>query len=485
MFMPVLFAPVFMVILDIFIVNVAAPSLHSDLKASESEVQWVLAGYLLTYAISLITAGRLGDIFGRRRLFKLGVAGFTLASAICAAAPSAGALIAGRLLQGLAGAAMWPQVLSIIQVQFAPQERHRVFSIQGAIQGLASVLGQIVGGGLIALDPLGLSWRSVFLINVPVGALALLGSNRAIQESRAEQTRTLDIPGVALASLALTLIMLPAIEGRELGWPPWMIVALACAIPAAAAFVAVERRISARGGSPLTELRLFAIGSYRVGVLASLLLYCVPTFFLLLSLYLQEGLGLDALESGLAFTPLAVAFATGSTVGPRLGPRVREQLPQIGAASVAIGLIATSTTIAILGVSSVGPALLAPMLLIAGGMGTAVPPLVNLAVRDVPAPDAGAASGMVSTAQQIGNGLGVAIVGSVFFSALGAHTGASAYGEAFAIAMMTQLAIVTCAGALLALAHARRRGEAAAAGAGEGRCLPGVDEPAPAVTSDI
>lgn len=481
--MPVLFAPVFMVILDIFIVNVAAPSLHSDLKASDSEVQWVLAAYLLTYAISLITAGRLGDIFGRRRMFKLGVGGFTLASALCAAAPSASALIAGRLLQGFAGAAMWPQVLSIIQMQFAPQERHRVFAIQGAIQGLASVLGQIVGGGLIALDPLGLSWRSVFLINVPVGLLALLGCNRVIPESRAAHARTLDLAGVALASLTLTLIMLPAIEGRELGWPPWVFIALACAIPATAAFVAAERRVSARGGAPLTELRLFSIGSYRIGVIASLLLYCVPTFFLLLSLYLQEGLGLDPLESGLAFTPLAITFATGSIIGPRLPRRVRQQLPQIGAASIAIGLTATSIVIAILRVRSVGPALILPMLPVTAGTGIAVPSLVNLAVRDVPAVDAGAASGMVSSAQQIGNGLGVAIVGSVFFSVLGAQRGAGPFGEAFAVAMMVQLAIVLSAGTLLAVAHARRRRLATAQASAE-RGLLGVDEPVAVLSSD-
>src|SRR5438552_8665539 len=244
--LPVLFAPVFMVILDIFIVNVTAPSLRADLGATESDVQWVVAAYLLSYAISLITGGRLGDVVGRRRMFRIGVAGFTAASALCAAAPSTDALIAGRLLQGFAGAAMWPQVLSIIQVELAAHERPRAFGLQGLVQGLAAIAGQIVGGGLIALDVLGLGWRSVFLINVPVGIVALLAAGRVIPESRSETARRLDFLGVGLATLVLALIMIPTVEGRELGWPVWGFVALAAAAPAAALFVAAERRIAAR-----------------------------------------------------------------------------------------------------------------------------------------------------------------------------------------------------------------------------------------------
>src|SRR5436305_8763385 len=211
---PVLFAPVFMVMLDIFIVNVAAPSLRAGLGASESDVQWVVAAYLLPYAISLITGGRLGDVVGRRRMFRIGVAGFTIASALCAAAPSTGALIAGRLLQGFTGAAMWPQVLSIIQVEFAPHERPRAFGIQGLVQGLAAIAGQIVGGGLIALDVLGLGWRSVFLVNVPVGLAALVAAGRVVPESRSETARRLDFGGVGLPSLVLALVMMPTVRAR-------------------------------------------------------------------------------------------------------------------------------------------------------------------------------------------------------------------------------------------------------------------------------
>jgi EmrB/QacA subfamily drug resistance transporter len=442
MLTPVLFAPVFMVILDIFIVNVTAPSLRADLHASASQVQWVVAAYLLTYGISLITAGRLGDIFGRRRMFRIGVASFTFSSALCAAAPSASALIAGRLLQGFAGAAMWPQVLSIIQVHFPADERRRVIGMQGVIQGLASVTGQILGGGLIALDLLHLGWRSVFLINVPVGLFALIAAGKVVPESRSEHARRLDLAGVALASAALTLVMVPAVEGREAGWPPWVFIALACAVLAAVGFVALERRIAARGGSPLAELRLFSVRSFRIATSSAFVLYCIPSFFLLLSLYMQSGLGMDAIQSGLAFTPMAIAFVAGSLIGPRVTGRPRQWLPVIGALTVAAGLLATILAIAVFDVHAIGVTLIVTMSVLNGGMGLAVPTLIHLAVRDVPASDAGTAAGMFATAQQVGNGLGIAIVGTVFFSVLGSGSGAVAYGQAFCVAMAVQVMLV-------------------------------------------
>jgi EmrB/QacA subfamily drug resistance transporter len=463
--MPVLFAPVFMVILDIFIVNVAAPSMRADLHASASEVQWVVAAYLLTYAISLITAGRLGDIFGRRRMFMIGVAGFTIASGLCAAAPSAGALIAGRLLQGFAGAAMWPQVLSIIQVEFAPAERGRVLSVQGVIQGLASITGQIVGGGLIALDILHLGWRWVFLVNVPFGLLALAAAGRVVPESHSQHARKLDLVGVGLATAVLALIMVPAVEGREAGWPAWVFLMLAAAVPVAAAFVVIERRIAARGGAPLAELRLFCVPSFKTGTAAVFMLYCVPSFFLLLSIYMQDGLGLDPIQSALAFTPMAVAFAAGSLLGPRVRGSVRERLPQIGVLTVAAGLISTIVAIEGFGVHTIGLPLIATMALLNAGMGLAVPTLVHLAVRDVPSADAGTAAGMYSTAQQVGNGLAVAIIGTVFFAALGSQNGATAYGNAFSLAMLVQLALVLASATLLIRAAASARRASAAASA--------------------
>jgi EmrB/QacA subfamily drug resistance transporter len=458
-----------MVILDVFIVNVTAPSLRADLGANDSDLQWVVAAYLLTYALSLITGGRLGDIFGRRRLFKLGVAGFTIASALCAAAPSPGALIAARLLQGFAGAAMWPQVLSIIQVEFSPAERPKALGFQGLVQGLAAVAGQIIGGGLIALDVLGLGWRSVFLINLPVGLITLLAANRLIPESRSETARRLDLVGVGLATLTLSLVMIPAVEGRELGWPAWTFASFAAAIPAAALFVAAERRITARGGSPLVELRLFETRGFRIGLVSATTLYFVISFFFLLSIYLQEGLGLSALDSGLAFTPIAAAFVAASLTGPRLAESIREYLPQIGATVAAFGLLATIFAVQATPSGSVSVWLILAMVPVGAGMGMAIPPLIHLVLRAVPPADAGAASGTMVTAQQIGNALGVAMVGTAFFSELGSATSAAAFGDAFTVSLAIQAAFALGAATLVARARQTSRERAPGAmPAGEG-----------------
>ena len=450
--LPVLFAPVFMVILDVFIVNVTAPSLRADLGATDSDLQWVVAAYLLTYALSLITGGRLGDVFGRRRMFKIGIVSFTAASALCAAAPDATTLIVARLLQGFGGAAMWPQVLSIVQVEFSPTERPKAFGFQGLVQGVAAIAGQIVGGGLIALDVLGLGWRSVFLINIPVGVIALLAADRVIPESRSESARRLDLVGVALATLALGLVMVPAVEGREVGWPAWTFAAFAAAVPAAALFIASQRRKAARGGSPLLELHLFEARGFRIGLLSAVVLYFVISFFFLLGIYLQDGLGLSALDSGLAFTPLAVAFVSSSLLGPRLADGAREYMPQIGAAIAALGLIATVVVIQSTP-AAVSVWLLLALVPVGGGMGLAVPPLINLVLRAVPPADAGAASGTLVTSQQIGNALGVATIGTIFFGQLGTGSGAAAYVDAFSISLAVQALFALTAAVLVSRAR--------------------------------
>jgi EmrB/QacA subfamily drug resistance transporter len=433
-----------MVILDVFIVMVAAPSISTDLHTSSSDIQWVVAAYLLAYAMTLITGGRLGDIAGRRRLFRAGLVVFTTASALCAAAPTPATLIAARVVQALGSAAMWPQVLSIIQVEFAPAERPRAFALLGVVQGAASIAGQIVGGGLISLDLLGLGWRWVFLVNVPVGLAALIASGRVVPESRSPVAHRLDVPGVALATLALALLMFPIVEGRDLGWPWW-----AGALPAGAAFLAWERRVVAAGRSPLIELRLFAERGFRIGVAAAVALFVVPSFFLFLGLYLQDGGGVTPIESGVAFAPLAAAFVGASLLGPRVGAARIDRLPVVGGIAIALGM---STTIAALAVS--GDAFLPGLIVVAVipvgiGMGLSVPPLINLVLRSVATDDAGSASGTLVTAQQVGNALGVALVGAVFFGRLGDGTATGPYGAAFATACAVQGALALLAAALV------------------------------------
>src|SRR5579884_4106168 len=250
--------------LDFFILNVALPSIGDDLHASPSHFQLVIAGYGLAYAVCLITGGRLGDILGRKRVFMAGVAGFTVASALCGCAPSADALVLARMLQGVAAALMFPQVLSIIQVTFPAEQRGTAFGVYGVVQGAASFSGIVLGGLLVQADVFGLGWRPIFLVNLPLGVLTLLGGWLLIPESRSPTARRLDLGGVALASVALFLLVFPLVEGREAGWPWWAFACLAAAGPALLVFVAFERRVLRRGGSPLVELTLFRDRSFAV-----------------------------------------------------------------------------------------------------------------------------------------------------------------------------------------------------------------------------
>lgn len=448
--LPVVLTAAFMAIVDVFIVNLAAPSIQADLHASPDEVQWLVAVYVLAYALGLITGGRLGDIYGRRRLFQLGLGGFTVASALCGAAPSATSLLGARFLQGISAALMFPQMLSVIQVEFPPEERARCFALMGGVQGAGAILGQILGGGLITLDVLGLEWRSVFLINVPVGIAALVAARRLVPESRSQSARRLDLGGVALGSLVLALVVFPLVEGRQAGWPWWVPVAFAAAIPAAALWLRHERRVSARGGSPLVELDLFRERDFRIGVSLVLMFWMVTSFFLLLGLYFQDGLGYSPLASGLLFLPLAVVFVSASLGSGRLSWIPHDRLLAGGATIVAGGLVLAALTAAgTVDVLPVAPLMLA-FVLIGLGNGLFMPTAVTAVLRRIPPEAAGSASGVLSTAQQIGNALGVTIAGTAFFSELGSRAGAAAYGDALAAGSLVA-AGVTLAVALLAL----------------------------------
>jgi len=466
--LPVVLIGSFMAILDVFIVNVAAPSLQHDLGASPGQVQWVVDGYVLAYAVGLITGGRLGDVHGRRRCFQVGIALFTGASALCGAAPTPTALIAARVVQGLGAALMWPQVLSIIQVEFEPHERRRCFAIQGGVQGAASILGQIAGGGLIAADVLGLGWRSVFLVNVPVGVVALFASARLVPESRSPSAHRLDLGGVALGTIALLLLITPIVEGRAAGWPWWVPVALAAAVPAGYAWLRHERALSVRGGSPLVQLSLFELRAFRLGIgLAFVFFMGVACFFLLLALYLQDGLGLSAIASGVVFTPLAVAFVAGSLGSPRLFARNGERIIAGGAVLQAIGMAGVIASVAG-GIGSPTPELIVSLIVVGAGNGIVVPSVITAVLRTVPVADAGSASGVVSTAMQIGNAVGVASAGVIFFGVLGGGVGAAAYSHAFAIATAWCVASATITSVLaLRVARGERRAQRAVVPAAE------------------
>ncbi len=294
--------------LDFFIINVALPDIRADLHATFAHSQFVIAGYGLAYAVCLITGGRLGDIVGRKRMFLIGVAGFTLASVLCGLAPRPELLIAARVLQGVAGAMLFPQVLSIIQVTFPPEQRGRAFAVYGVVQGAASFSGIVLGGVLVQANLFGLGWRPIFLVNLPVGLLTLLAAWLLAPESRSPTARKLDLGGVAVVSVALMLLVFPLVEGPDAGWPWWAFACLAAAPFALAGFVVFERRVRAAGGSPLVELGLFRSRAFSVGVVTSLAFCCgVSAFFLTVTLFLPRGLGWSPLQARTAFAPLRSA----------------------------------------------------------------------------------------------------------------------------------------------------------------------------------
>jgi EmrB/QacA subfamily drug resistance transporter len=446
----------FMVVLDFFIVNVAMPAMQSDLHAGTGAIEWVIAGYGLTFATFLITAGRLGDQLGRRRMFSAGLALFTVASAACGLAPSPAVLVVARLVQGLAAALLSPQVLSIIGVVYNGPDRVRAISIYGIVLGLAAVGGQLIGGVLVQADIAGLGWRSCFLINVPIGLVGLAIAARAVPESRVEAANRLDLVGTALVTLGLVDIVLPLVEGRQHGWPAWTWLCLGAAPITLGLFAAHQRRLSRRGGAPLLDPALFRERAFSAGLVTQLVFFAsMASYFLVLALYLQQGRGLDALQAGLVFTILAAAYLVASAYAPGLTPRLGRRLPAIGGLVLAVGHGLLALSVADIGVGGSVALLVPGMLLEGAGMGLVITPLTSTVLGSLQPENAGAAAGALSTMQQVGNALGVAVTGVIFFGALD-----GGFGHAFEVSLI-QLALLGVAVTVLTRLLPRR--EAASA----------------------
>lgn len=433
---------------DFFIVNVGLPSIEQGLNATPAQVQLVISGYAAGYAVFLITGGRLGDLYGRRRLFMLSMAAFTAASALCGLAPTAGLLVIARVAEGLAAAMLAPQVLGSIRAMYDEKRAlARALSVYGAMMGLAAATGQLGGGVLIALSPLGLGWRSIFLVNLPIGAAAMLGAWLWVPETSATTRPRLDLGGAALISLALACLVVPLSEGRQHGWPVWTLAMLAAAPLLLVAFLLYEERLATRGGMPLVSLSLLRIPTFRRGTLVGTLFFSTSAFYLLFALNRQDGLGLDALHTGLAILPYGIGMFLGPLASAPLLRRFRTRLLTIGMAIEVVGYAAIGVAVAV-GIEGWG---LAATVLLAGfGQGIAMPRLFNTALEDVPPAQGGVAAGVVNSMLQIGAAISVAAIGSLFFAVLGAGTGPAAYGHAFGIAMIAVVAALLCAAILSA-----------------------------------
>jgi EmrB/QacA subfamily drug resistance transporter len=415
--MPVVLAGVAMVVLDFFIVNVAMPTMQSDLGAGASAIQWVIASYGLAFAAGLITGGRLGDQFGRRRMFTVGLALFIVTSAACGVAPSAAALVAARAAQGLASALLMPQVLAILGVAYDGPDRLKALTAYAMTLGVAAVSGQLIGGVLIQLDPAGLDWRSCFLVNVPVGLAALAFVGRTVPESRGGDTR-LDLFGADLVTLGLIAILVPLIEGREHGWPAWTWASFAVGALLLGVFAIYQRRVTARGGSPLVHPELFAERAFTAGLATIVVFYAtVASFFLVLALELQEGRGLDALDSGLVFAFEGLGFLATTLTAGALVARFGRQVLAAGALIRAVALLALY---AVVGAHASIVLMAATLVLDGAGMGLVMGPIITMVVTNMAPRHAGAASGVLASVQQVGIAFGVALIGVVFFGALDA-----------------------------------------------------------------
>jgi EmrB/QacA subfamily drug resistance transporter len=437
----------FMFVLDFFIVNVALPSIQQGLRAGENAIEWVVAGYAISTAVLLVTGGRLGDQFGRRRIFALGMALFVVTSAACALAPDPAVLVAARVAQGVGAALMAPNILSILGVVYSGPDRVRAISIYGMVMGLAATSGQLIGGVLIGS---GLSWRAVFWINVPFGVAALLACPRFVPESRASQRARLDLAGVILITACLVAVVLPLVDGRQAGWPAWSWAALGSAVPLALAFAVHQRRRADRGGVPLLNPRVFAAWPLRAGLITQTAFWCQQAAsYLVIGLYLQQGRGLSALAAGAVFTVLAAGYLITSFRAPALTLRFGRSVIAAGALLAAAGDVALYLATAHGG----AVAWLFPGLLLLGaGQGLCITPLTTTVLSHADPASAGSVSGALSTAQQVGNSVGVAVTGVLFFGALG-----HGYDLAFERSALQMGALLLVVAALTRLMPARRR----------------------------
>ncbi|MEV7801765.1 MFS transporter [Microbispora sp. NPDC088329] len=409
----VLLAGQFMGLLDLYIVNVAIPRIGADLEASGAALQLVVGGYIIAYATLLITGARLGELYGRRRMYVIGVAAFTAGSLLCGLAPDIGTLIAFRFVQGAAAAVMVPQIMSVIQTRFTGRARATALSAYASVLSAGSVAGLTLGGVLTGADLAGTGWRPVFLVNVPAGVLLTVAVPRLLPPdapSGPRGARGLDLRGLALALPATLLIVLPLVLGREAGWPVWAYVSIAAGVVLAAVFVVAQRRTAARGGDPLLNLDVLRATGMPSG-LATLIAVMVAYggFLFTFAMHLQSGLGESPMRAGLTFLPMATAFGLASFYWRRLPGRIHRLLPASGLVLCALGTAGLAVS------ATGGPMMWAALVVYGAGLGISIS-LLNHALVNVPPARAADASGLLTTAMQFGQLTGVAVFGTVFLS---------------------------------------------------------------------
>jgi EmrB/QacA subfamily drug resistance transporter len=417
-------AAMIMNLLDSTVVNIGAPAILADLGGSLASLQWIAACYTLALAVGLLTGGRLGDMYGRRRMLLFGLVGFVVASAACALAWSPESLIGARVLQGLFAAAMIPQAFGLIRDLFPPAEIGKAFAALGPVIGLSTVAGPVIAGSLIELDAFGSGWRSVFLINLPIGLFALIAGMKSLPHQAADQPRhgRLDVLGTLIAGVGMFLLVYPLVQGRELGWPGWTFGMLAGSVAVLSVFVAQQLHRSRSGRTPLVELSVLAKRSYASGVVFVIVFFgSIVGFSLSVGLFLQVGLGFSAMRASLFMGAMSVGAFLGSGVGAVAVGKVGRPVLHLGLFIMTVG-----SGFLLLALNGLEPGRspsflsLAPALLIFGlGMGMIFVPLFDIIMGDIEDHEVGSAAGLLESLQQLGASLGIAVLATLFFSKLG------------------------------------------------------------------
>jgi EmrB/QacA subfamily drug resistance transporter len=452
----VVLAAMIMNILDSTIVNVAAPSIQRDLSMSNSALEWIAAAYTLAIAVGLMTGGRLGDMFGRKRMLLIGLSGFVLSSAACAFAGSAESLIVARALQELSAAALTPQAFGLIRDIFPPERMGKAFAALGPTIGLSTVAGPVVAGLLIKADLFGSDWRALFLINLPIGLFALVVGAWVLPSATTRRGGLrLDVVGTMLMAGVSFLVVFPLVDGRSLGWPTWIFGVLAAAVPTVAVFVVQQRRRVRAGRTPLIESSILRKRSYVSGIVFVLVFFgAIVGFSLTIGLFLQIGLGFSAMKASLYLAALAIGAFLGSGVGAWAATAVGRPILHVG-----LTIMATGTAVLYFSLRAVeggvGLAQLAPGLAVFGfGMGMIFVPLFSIIIGEIDDHEVGSASGLLESLQQLGASLGVAVLATLFFGKIkledGGPVAARAVGRHLVAAQDTLLVTL----ALIALAFA-------------------------------
>ncbi|HXD68063.1 MAG TPA: MFS transporter [Solirubrobacteraceae bacterium] len=445
----VVLASAVMDLLDSTIAQTAAPAIQRDLGGSYAALEWITAAYTLAMAATLLLGSRLGDAFGRRRVLLVGMGGFVAASALCALAPTSTALIAGRTIQGALAAIMVPQGFGLIRELFGDEGQQKAFAVFGPVMGLAAVAGPLLGGGLVNLDVVGTGWRAIFLVNVPIGLLAIAAGRRYLPRvAPVAPGLRVDAISVLMAMAGSAALVYPLVEGRSLGWPAWSFAVLAAGAVTLGAFGWLQRRRSAQGRTPLVEPSILRRRPYVAGLAVVVgFIGAMGGMMIALNVMFQVGLGFSPLGCGVATVAIPLAAIAGSITSSALLARIGRATMQIGILTMAIGLLVVDVVMRSSGGGVTAWELAGPLAITGFGMGMVFVPMFDVILAGVAPHQVGSASGLLESVQQLSMSLGIAVVGTVLFGAVGAGHGAAAFVGAADHALLIAVAFLAAAGA--------------------------------------